>query len=557
MPMTVRFAVCRRISGKYRGMGREGSRAMEVTETSAEGLKHEFRIVVPAAELEDKVISRLDELGRTIRLPGFRPGKVPMQILRRRYGPSVLGEVLESTVQGSSADTIRERNLRPALPPKFDIVSFSEGADLEYKMLVEVLPEIPETNFGDLDIERLIVEVPEESIEAAIQRIAEQQRKTEAVERPAENDDILVVDVDGKVGDEAIPGAGGKDRQIVLGSGGFIPGFEEQLVGAAAGEHREVRVTFPEDYAASHLAGKEGVFSVAVKEVRQRLPAVIDDELAVAVGLENLAELRQEVREQMERDYAMASRLRLKRALLDKLAERYDFPVPVGMVDMEFDNIWAQRQSEKDEQGEDAVDGASGEGGRGAGRDRRGRDGRGRCRGNRGDVCARGVRAGRRRFRGRDAAGRGRDGRGAASGEAPPVAGETPPAVADSEEAAKADYRKIAERRVRLGLVLAEIGRSNNITVTQEELNQAITREVRRHPGYERQALDFYRQNPEAVASLRAPIFEDKVVDFIVELAKAPERRVSPQELLALPELDERQCPPADAPTEPAAEPPA
>jgi trigger factor len=510
---------------------------MEVTETSAEGLKREFRIVVPATELEDKVVSRLDELGRTIRLPGFRPGKVPMQILRRRYGPSVLGEVLESTVQGSSADTIREHNLRPALPPKFDIVSFSEGADLEYKMLVEVLPEIPETNFGDLDIERLIVEVPEESIEAAIQRVAEQQRKTEAVERPAENGDILVVDVDGKIGDEAIPGAGGKDRQIVLGSAGFIPGFEEQLLSAAAGEHREVRVTFPEDYAASHLAGKEGVFSVDVKEVRQRLPAVVNDDLAVAVGLENLAELRQEVREQMERDYAMASRMRLKRALLDKLAERYDFPVPVGMVEMEFDNIWAQRQSEKDEQGEDA--GGSG-----------GADGEAPVE----NAVVETASADAAETTGTPAP-EGSETVGEVSAdEVAPAANETPPA-AMGEEAAKTDYRKIAERRVRLGLVLAEIGRSNNITVTQEELNQAITREVRRHPGYERQALDFYRQNPEAVASLRAPIFEDKVVDFIVELAKAPERRVSPQELLALPELDGDNA--AGAPTDPAAEPPA
>jgi len=304
------------------------------------------------------------------------------------------------------------------------------------------------------------------------------------------------------------------------------------------------------------------VFSVAVKEVRQRLPAVVDDELAVAVGLENLAELRQEVREQMERDYAMASRLRLKRALLDKLAERYDFPVPVGMVDMEFDNIWAQRQSEKDKQGEDAVDGGGDEG-------REAPVETAAAEMAAADAAATGETSAQAAFETAGAVSAGEtppvagETSVAASGEVPPVAGETPavagetpPAVADSEEAAKADYRKIAERRVRLGLVLAEIGRSNNITVTQEELNQAITREVRRHPGYERQALDFYRQNPEAVASLRAPIFEDKVVDFIVELAKAPERRVSPQELLALPELDDDNAA-AGAPTEPAAEPPA
>ena len=292
--------------------------------------------------------SRLDELGRTIRLPGFRPGKVPMQILRRRYGPAVFGEVVESTVQDSSAETIREHNLRPALPPKLDIVSLSEGADLEYNMQVEILPEIPEPNFADLDIERLVVEVPEDSIDAALARIAEQQRKTAPVERAVADGDIVVVDVEGRVDGEEIPGASGKERQILLGSGGFIPGFEEQLVGVQASEHREIRVTFPVDYAVAHLAGKEAVFAVDVKEVRERQPAVIDDGLAEAVGLENLAELRQELRQQMERDYATASRLRLKRALLDKLAERHDFPVPLGMIDLEFNNIWAQHEAERE-----------------------------------------------------------------------------------------------------------------------------------------------------------------------------------------------------------------
>lgn len=506
---------------------------MEVTEIAADGLKHEFRIVVPAGELEDKVTSRLDELGKTIRLPGFRPGKVPMQILRRRYGPSVLGEVLENTVQGSSAETIRERNLRPALPPKVDIVSFSEGTDLEYKMMIEVLPDIPQTNFDDLGIERLVVEVPEESVDAAVERIAEQQRKTETVARPAENGDVLVVDIEGKVGDEEIPGASGKDRQITLGAGGLIPGFEEQLVGAAAGEHREVRVTFPEDYPVSHLAGKEAVFNVDVKEVRQRLPAVIDDQLAVAVGLENLAELRQEVHQQMERDYATAARLRLKRALLDKLAERYDFPVPAGMVDMEFDNIWAQHQAENERRRE-----LSDERGAPAGsvaaqpaEDNTSSDQSPAADASQPAASESAMQA--------DSASTQEAPEGIAGTESGPPPSGAAQSDDEREEALKAEYRKIAERRVRLGLLLAEVGNSNNITVTQDELNQAITREVRRHPGYERQALDFYRQNPDAMANLRAPIFEDKVVDFIVELAKLPERRVSPQELLALSEPDE------------------
>ncbi len=368
-------------------------------------------------------------------------------------------------------------------------------------------PEIPEPNFADLGIERLTVEVPEDSVDAAIARIAEQQRKSEPVERPAQSGDILVVDVEGRVGDREIPGASGKDRQIMLGSGSFIPGFEEQLIGATTGEHRTVRVTFPEDYAAAELAGKEAEFAVEVKEVRERTPVAIDDELGKAVGLENLAELRQEVQQQMERDYAVASRLRLKRALLDKLAERYDFPVPPGMVELEFNNIWAQHQAEQERQTE--RDGDNEEGAPVSG-----------------EAPPAEAAAGL-------AAAPTPDGEPAAGAEAVPGA-----EAGDGDESLKAEYNKIAERRVRLGLLLAEVGRSNNITVTQEEINQAITREVRRHPGYERQALDFYRQNPEAVANLRAPIFEDKVVDFIVELAKVDERRVTPQELLALPDPD-------------------
>ena len=464
---------------------------MQVTETSTDGLKREFTITVPAGDLEREITRRLGEIGRQVRLPGFRPGKVPMQILRTRFGPSVRGEVLQNTLQASSAEAISERQLRPALPPRVDIVSADEGADLEYKMAVEVLPEIPEPNFANLDIERLVVEVPDEEVERAIERIAEQQRKSEAVDRPAESGDILLVDTEGRIGEREIPGAGGKDRQIMLGAGSSIPGLEDQLIGATAGEHRKIRIAFPADYAVADLAGKEADFDVDVKEVRQRSPISIDDELAEAVGLENLAELRQELRQRLQRDYDAASRLRLKRSLLDKLAEGYDFPVPPGMVDLEFDNIWTQYQAQREAPpaavGTDAV-----------------------------LVSAEGAAVAVP----------------IATGEAGADRGSTD----QSEEAAKAEYRKIAERRVRLGLLLAEVGRKNNITVTPDEVNQAITREARRHPGHERQVLDFYRQNPSTIDTLRAPIFEDKVIDFIVELAKIGERKVTSQELLGEPE---------------------
>ena len=352
-------------------------------------------------------------------------------------------------------------------------------------MAIELLPEIPEPSFVDLAVERLVVEVPDQDVDRAIERIGEQQRKSEAVERPAELGDIVVVDIEGKIGEKEIAGAGGKDRQIVLGAGSSLPGFEDQLVGAATGEHRTVHVTFPEDYAAD-LARKEGLFTVDVKEVRARLPVALDDELGRAVGLESLAELRQEVRQQMQRDYDAASRSRLKRVLLDKLAEGCDFAVPPGMVDIEFDNIWRQYQAQKVSTQHDSTIDAPSPAAEESGAD------------------------------------------------TSPAAAE-PPDSGESEEESKAEFRKIAERRVRLGLLLAEVGQRNNITVTPDEVNQAITREARRHPGYERQVLDFYRQNPGAIDTLRAPIFEDKVIDFIVELAKIGERKITPEELLAMP----------------------
>jgi trigger factor len=526
---------------------------MNVTETTADGLKRELTITVPANEVEDKIIHRLGELGRSIRIPGFRPGKVPLPLLRKRYGPAVRGEVLESAVQDSSAEAMREHNLRPALPPRVEIVSAAEGSDFEYKISLEIMPEMPEPDFATLGLEKLIVDVPDEEIDRAVERIAEGQRKSEAVERPAEAGDILVADVVGRAGEEEIPGSRGEGRQIELGAEGLLPGFTDQLVGVGGGETREVRVSFPEDYGNPDLAGKEGVFEVAVKEVRHRLPATLDDELAKAVGLDTLAELRQEIRQRMQRDYAGVARQRLKRGLLDKLAERYDFAVPPGMVEMEFNSIWAQYEADKTRQREAAAE-----------------PGDPPPSTEEGPIDAAALVAPE------ETALEGASERAPASAEADkPQASHDDPAVhhaishpgsaeepidaaaivapeetalegaSDSEpaaagagdededdEKAKAEFRHIAERRVRLGLLLAEVGRNANITVSQEELNQALTQEARRLPGYERQVIDYYRKNPEALNNLRAPIFEDKVVDFIVELAKPDERKVTLQELM-------------------------
>jgi trigger factor len=476
---------------------------MEVTETAADGLKREFRIVVSAAEIEEKVKSHLEDLGRRTLVPGFRPGRVPLPILKTRFGGGVIEEVRRHAIEEGMTAAMSERNLRLALPPKIALSAQEESGDLEFTMAVELLPEIPETNFADLDIERLIAEVAEEDVDKAIGRIAEQHRQTEPVERPAELGDIIVGDIEARVGDEEIPGGGGENRQIALGSGTSVPGFEEQLVGASAGETRRVEVIFPADYAAESLAGKEAVFIVRVKEVRRLLPVAIDDALAEEVGLTNLVELRQEVRERMQRDWDALARQRLKRALLDKLAERYDFAVPAGLVEIEFTSLWRQyeaaREARKEGEGASAPSSAAGEA---AEAEQRSEEGEAEV-----QEEVLGMESG------------------------PEDEGKT-------EEELKASTMRLAERRVRLGLLLAEVGRSNNIAVSQEELRQAVAREAMRHPGHERRILDFYRKNPEAVSGLQAPILEEKVIDFIVELAKVGERKVALKELLAGPGED-------------------
>ena len=537
---------------------------MNVTETSADGLKREFKITVPASEVEDKITRRLGEIGQAVRIPGFRPGKVPLPLLRKRYGPAVRGEVLEGAVQDSSAEAMREHNLRPAMPPRVEIVSAAEGADLEYTMSVELLPDMPEPDFAALELEKLVPELPDADIDKALERLAESQRKSEPVERPAETGDILVADMVGRIGGDEIPGSRGEGRQIELGAEGLLPGFTEQLAGVKAAEAREVKVTFPENYGNPEMAGKEAIFEVAVKEVRQRLPAAIDDSLAEAVGLENLGELRQEIRQRMQRDYDGVARQRLKRMLLDKLAERYDFPVPPGMVEMEFNSIWAQYQGEKAARtqmaapaaGEPAAEGpldaaamvAPEETALEGGSDRAPASAEA-AQPHQQDQEHGHEPAGHHAASHPGSASEPLDAAAIVAPEETALEGasDSEPAAAEDadDEKAREEFRRIAERRVRLGLLLAEVGRNNNITVGQEELNQALAQEARRHPGYERQVIDYYRKNPDALNNLRAPIFEDKVVDFIVELAKPAERKVTPEELLAGAEPDSETAAPA------------
>jgi len=434
---------------------------MQVTETLSDNLKREYTVVIAAEDLGEKLEARLERIGKEVRLPGFRPGKVPMPILRKRFSQSVMGEVIEQAVRDSSAQALTERGLRPAMQPKIEITAFEEGKDLEYKIAVELLPEIEVGDLSKIELERIKVEVPEAEVDEALSRLASAKRESAPLEtpRPAEKGDVLVIDFRGTVDGEALPGLGGEDHHLELGSSRFVEGFEDQLIGVEAGQKRTVTVRFPEQYVNDKLAGREARFDVTVKDVRATLPRAVDDALAEALGEPDLATLRSKVANQIQGDYDRFSRTQLKRQLLDALAEAYQFAVPVGMVDSEFNAIWRQIEEERKHGHVDPED------------------------------------------------------------------------EGKSDDELKAEYRDIAERRVRLGLLLSEVGRQNGIEVNQDELNRAVMMEAQNHPGHERKVVEFYQNSPEALANLRAPLFENKVVDFILDLAKVSERSMTPSEL--------------------------
>jgi trigger factor len=431
---------------------------MQVTELSAEGLKRQFKIVVPAGDLSAKVDERLAELAQTAQLPGFRKGKVPVGLLKKQYGQALYGEALEQAVNQSTAKAIEDRGLRPALQPRVDLKELAEGKDVEFEVAVEVLPEIGKLDFSGIELERLKAEVPPKDVEDAIGRIAKANREQKPVDppRPAQKGDALKIDFVGSVDGVEFPGGKAEDYVLELGSGSFIPGFEDQLIGAEVGKPLDVKVTFPADYGNAELAGKEAVFKCTVKEIREFVDKPADDELAKKNNFENLEAMRKAVTDRISQDYAQVSRSMIKRQLLDKLADSHKFAVPEGLVEGEFNAIWQRVEEAK----------------------------------------------------------------------------KTGQKLEDDEEKMRKDYREIAERRIRLGLLLADVGRSNSIDVTPEELNQAVMREAMRYPGQERQVLEFYGKNAQLKEQLRAPIFEEKTVDFILELAKVNEKSVTPEELL-------------------------
>jgi trigger factor len=442
---------------------------MQVTQTVSEGLKREYRVVVPVADLDAKVNERLVDLKDRVRINGFRPGKVPIEHLRRMYGRAVLAEAIEAAVREANTSIIAEHGFKLAMDPKVvmpetegDVDEMMAGkTDLAYSVELEILPRIELGDFKDIQLETLTAEVSDQEVAEAIEKIAEQNRpfadKGEGAK--AEQGDKVIVSFVGTIDGEPFEGGTADDVAVAIGSKSFIPGFEDQLVGIARGETRTVNASFPQNYLSANLAGKAASFRVTAKSIEAPGTVTVDEEFAKSLGLESLAKLKDAVKDRLSREHAEVTRRRLKRALLDALDARYKFDLPPSLVEQEFANVWRTLLADLEAQGRTFADENT------------------------------------------------------------------------TEEAAREEYGKIAERRDRLGLVIAEIGERNDIKVSEEELRRAIVERARQFPGQEQQIWDYYSKNPSAVASLRAPIYEEKVVDFLLELAKVTEKTVSREAL--------------------------
>ncbi len=443
---------------------------MQITQTVSEDLRRQYTVVVAASELDSRVNQKLEEMKPRVNLKGFRPGKAPVSFLKKQFGKSVMGDVLQAAVDEGSQKAITDNKLKPAVTPRIepvgDMQEVVEGkADLQFTITVDLMPDFATADVAQLKVERLVSDVTDADIDMALDGLAKQSRNFIArpAGEPAQKDDTVVIDFVGSVDGVEFEGGKGEDFNLTLGSGQFIPGFEDQLVGAKAGETVNVNVTFPEAYQAPELAGKAALFVVTVKEVKSPEDSKIDDDMAARLGMTDLPTLKDRIREQLKSDFSSASRLHLKRRILDALDNAHSFSLPPAMVESEFANIWAQVEAELKREGKTAED----EGG---------------------------------------------------------------------EAAMREEYKKIAERRVRLGLVLGKIGEQNGITIAGDEVQRAIMARARQFPGQEQQVYEYYAKNQQAQAEIRAPLFEDKVVDFIAELAQVTDKSVDKDTLFKDPE---------------------
>ncbi|HVX79288.1 MAG TPA: trigger factor [Bradyrhizobium sp.] len=442
---------------------------MQVTETLAEGLKHEFQISVPAADLDAKADARLVDLKDKVRLNGFRPGKVPVSHLKKVYGRSVMAETVEQTIRDTNTQIFSERGFRLATEPKITMPTEEKAvddiltgkSDLTYTVAIEVVPPIQLADFKSFTIEKPVADVTDADVDEAIKRIADANRTyaAKADGAKAETGDRVTINFKGTIDGTPFDGGTGEGIAVVIGAGQFIPGFEDQLIGIAKDETRTLKVTFPKNYGSTTLAGKDAEFETTATAVEAPQDPTIDDEFAKTLGLESLDKLKEAARQRLTAEFAAATRQRVKRILLDRLDEAHRFEAPPSLVEEEFRLMWNSIRAEMESSGKTFADENT------------------------------------------------------------------------TEQAAEEEYRKIADRRVRLGLVLSEIGEKNKITVADDEVSRAVIERARQMPGREKEVWDYYRNNPNALAQLRAPIYEDKVVDFILELANVTEKKVSREEL--------------------------
>ena len=458
---------------------------MQVEELLNSGLNREYKVVVTAADMAARMNNILNEYRKNVKMNGFRPGKAPLSLLKKMHGERAMGQVIQESVSESVQQLYTDNGIRPAGNPDIDFGDVNPDdikgeTDMTFTVKVEALPDVDIKDFKAPALERLVAKVSDKEVDEFCAKLAEQQKRFEKAAKTtkAANGMSVLMDFVGKIDDVAFDGGSGEDFQLELGSGSFIPGFEEQLVGVKAGDEKTVTVDFPADYHAENLAGKEAKFDCTIKEVQKAAESKVDDDLAKGLGLDDLAALKELGKTNLEGETAQLSRAQVKRSLLDALAEQYTFEVPASMVDMEFDAIWNQIKQDMVQSGEATME----------------------------DV------------------------------------GELKE-PADAAEAA--EFKAIAERRVRLGLLLSEIGTENKIQVTEQEVNQRIVEEVRRYPGQEQQVFEFYQKNEQARAQMRAPIFEEKVVDFILEMADLTDKAVSKDELeKAVREGDEEEAKP-------------
>jgi trigger factor len=458
---------------------------MNITETVNQELRREYKIVIPATDLDQKLNGKIEEIKPRMNLKGFRPGKAPISYLKKTFGKSMMGEIVEQAVSESSQQAIKDNNLKPAFPPRVDLASeldqVVEGkSDLEFTVKVDLMPDFELADVSKLKVERLTADVTDADIDEALDRLARQSRghSPRAEGEAAEKDDVVRIDFVGSVDGEEFAGGRAEDFNLTLGSGQFIPGFEDQLIGTKAGEQRDVNVKFPDDYPEEKLKGKDAVFAVTMKEIKQPDPVVIDDGLATKMGLDSLGTLKERVRDQIKSDFARASRMHMKRRVLDALDTVHAFPLPPTMVEGEFEGIWKAVEEELKREGKTVED------------------------------------------------------------------------EGKSEEDLRKEYHDIAERRVRLGLVLARLGEQNGITIAPEELNRAIQARAQqmamqmRMQGQQvdlQQILQYYANNQQAQAEIRAPLYEEKVVDFIGELAEVTDKKVDRETLFMDPDEAEEK----------------